>query len=203
MSKQCTELDKALEVLSDLGKKYQRTYFVRQLSFSEVDEARRLLVGIRNAALSLHKTWDDFASANARVEEVLDILRPDALRENDISRFSINLTMVCTAGARVLRCLNTPLVCMSHYRRQCYSLTNPDAMVRQQDATELQSSVEQLMSHLRHDIETERWYIQLVSLYSQTRLAMRIRRLTTVLVVLTVIVIVGTIIASVTGFLSL
>lgn len=203
MLKQTSELDKLLKRLSDLGDKYQRTYLVRTLSSNEVEQARGLMVEIRNAALSLHKTWDDFVSSNVRIEEVLDILGPDKPRQNDIAKFSTNLTVVCTVGASILRTLDIPLTCIYHYKRQCHSLMDSDAILRQQDATELESSVEKLVNHLRDDIESEHWYIQLVSLYAQTKLTSRIERLTKVLVILTIIVIIGTIIASVTGFLSL
>ena len=203
MSKQTSELEKPLKALSDLGDKYRRTYLVRTLSSNEIEQARGLMVEIRNEALSLHKIWDDFVSANVRIERALDILESDEPRHKDITEFSTTLTMVCTVGARVLRILDVPSTCIYHYKRQCYSLTDSHAILRQQDATELESSVEKLVNHLRDDIESEHSYIQLVSLQAQTKLSSRIERLTKVLVILTIFVIIGTIIASVTGFLSL
>lgn len=203
MSAQPGRLEGELDRLSSLAEQYQRRYSTRRLSVEEVIEARGRIVEMRNLVLEMRKLWGDFADTGTKVEAVLSIFRSDALAEKGISEFSTSLTMICTMGAGVLQGLDNPLMCTAHYKRQCFLMDDSDAILRQQDAAELESSLEHLATRLRDDVECQRWYIQLVSLYSQTKLAIRMRRLNTILVVLTFILIAGTIIAAVTGVLSL
>jgi hypothetical protein len=203
VSTQLSDLEEELQMLSDLGERYRQKYSARRLSTTEVVESRKLIVEIRNVALRLQKLWDAFADTNIKVETILEIFKSKKLTENDISQFSINLTRVSTIGVRILRSLDNPFRYMSHYKRQCNSLKGEDAILKQEDATELQSTIEQLIEYLKNDIESKHWQIQLVSLYSQTKLTSSIRSLTRLLVILTGIVIIGTIIAAVTGILSL
>jgi hypothetical protein len=203
VSTQPDDLEEKLKMLWGLGERYRQKYSARRLSDGEVVEARKLVVEIRNVALRLQELWDAFADTSVKVETVLDIFRSKNLTENDISQFSTNLTKVSTIGVRLLRNLDNPSRYISHYKRQCDSLKGEDAILKQEDAAELQSSIEQLREYLRNDIESKHGQIQLVSLYAQTKLTSSIRWLTRILVILTGIVIIGTIIAAVTGILSL